>query len=140
MKKQLLTLFFLTVLCVCGFAQKVDDICGIYYMVDPFSKEGSQAEIYKVKEGVYNAKVVWVENPEKIKFLGLVFMTELTYNPEKKEYQNGVLKYPGKKGTYKTYMSLESATKLKVRGYWGIAVLGMTMYWTKEPKLREQKR
>ena len=80
-----------------------------------------------------------LENPKKKKFLGLVFMTTLRYNAEKNEYQNGTLKYPGKSGTFSTFMSIVDDKKLKVRGYWGFAALGKTMYWYRESKVREQK-
>ena len=130
----LLCLFSLTI-----FAQNPDAICGIYHMTDPFSKEGSQVEIYKTNDGSYAGKVVWVENPSKKKFLGLVFLTNLRYNSEKKEYQNGTLKYPGKSGTFSTFMSIVENKNLKVRGYWGVSALGKTMYWYREEKVRVQK-
>ena len=57
------------------FTQNPDAICGIYHSKDPFSKEGSQCQIYKAADGTYEAKVVWVENPKKKNQLGLVFMT-----------------------------------------------------------------
>lgn len=134
--------FFTLIICLLSslaFAQNPDAICGIYYMVDPFSKEGSQVEIYRASNGDYEGKVVWVENPKKKKFLGLVFMTTLRYNATEKEYQNGTLKYPGKKGTFSTFMSITDEKRLKVRGYWGFAALGKTMYWYREAKVREQK-
>lgn len=138
MKKTL----FATLLCLLSltiFAQNPDAICGIYHMTDPFSKEGSQVEIYKTTNGSYAGKVVWVENPSKKKFLGLVFLTDLRYNSEKKEYQNGTLKYPGKSGTFSTFMSIVENRNLKVRGYWGFSALGKTMYWYREEKVRVQK-
>ena len=138
MKKTIFSLFF----CLIGmgtFAQNPDAICGIYHMVDPFSKEGSQVEIYRAANGDYEGKVVWVENPKKKKFLGLVFMTNLKYNAAEKEYQDGTLKYPGKSGTFSTFMSIVDSKKLKVRGYWGFAALGKTMYWYREDKVRVQK-
>lgn len=133
--------FLILIICLLSsftFAQNPDAICGIYYMVDPFSKEGSQVEIYRAANGDYEGKVVWVENPQKKKFLGLVFMTTLRYNAVEKEYQNGTLKYPGKKGTFSTFMSIADEKKLKVRGYWGFAALGKTMYWYREDKIRKQ--
>ncbi len=121
-------------------AQNADAICGIYHSVDPFSKEGSQCEIYKAENGTYEAKVVWVENPKKKKEIGLVFMTDLKYNAKDKEYQGGKLKYPGKKGTYKTYIRLVNNNKtMKMRGYLGLSIFGMTVEWTRESKVREQK-
>ena len=139
MKKSILTLFVI-LLGTALFAQKADDICGIFHSVDPFSKEGSQCQIYKAADGTYEAKVVWVENPKKKNQLGLVFMTGLTYNAKDKEYQNGKLKYPGKKGTYKTYIRIVNDNKtLKMRGYLGVSVFGMTVDWTRESKIRTQK-
>jgi uncharacterized protein (DUF2147 family) len=137
--KKILFSFIFALLSMSVFAQNPDAICGIYHMVDPFSKEGSQVEIYKAANGDYEGKVVWVENPKKKKFLGLVFMTTLRYNAEKNEYQKGTLKYPGKSGTFSTYMTIVDDKKLKVRGYWGVAALGKTMYWYRETKVREQK-
>ncbi len=139
MKKVFLIGMFMT-LFGAMFAQNADDICGIYHSKDPFSKEGSQCEIYKASDGTYEAKVVWVENPKKKDQLGLVFMTGLKYNEKEKEYQNGKLKYPGKSGTYKTFIRLVNDNKtMKMRGYLGVSLFGMTVDWTREAKVREQK-
>lgn len=139
MKKIYCSILFI-LLAVMSYAQKADDICGIYHSKDPFSKEGSQCEIYKAANGTYEAKVVWVENPKKKNQLGLVFMTGLTYNAKEKEYQNGKLKYPGKSGTYKTFIRLTDDNKnMKMRGYLGVSLFGMTVDWTRESKLRPQK-
>lgn len=139
MKKIYCSILFI-LLAVMSYAQKADDICGIYHSKDPFSKEGSQCEIYKAANGTYEAKVVWVENPKKKDQLGLVFMTGLTYNAKEKEYQNGKLKYPGKSGTYKTFIRLTDDNKtMKMRGYLGVSLFGMTVDWTRESKLRPQK-
>lgn len=139
MKKIYCSILFI-LLAVMSYAQKADDICGIYHSKDPFSKEGSQCEIYKAANGTYEAKVVWVENPKKKDQLGLVFMTGLTYNAKEKEYQNGKLKYPGMSGTYKTFIRLTDDNKtMKMRGYLGVSLFGMTVDWTRESKLRPQK-
>lgn len=139
MKKTILSLV-ISLLAICGFAQNPDAICGIYHSVDPLSKEGSQCEVYKAADGTYEAKVVWVENPKKKNQLGLIFMRGLTYNAEAKEYQNGKLNYPGKKGTYKTFIRLvNNNNTMKMRGYLGVSLFGMTVDWTRESKLRPQK-
>lgn len=125
---------------IVGFAQNPDAICGIYHSVDPFSKEGSQCRVYKAEDGTYEAKVIWVENPKKKDQIGLVFMTGLTYNAKEKEYQNGKLKYPGKSGTYKTFIRLvNDGNTMKMRGYLGVSLFGMTVEWTRESKVRVQK-
>lgn len=137
--KKLVALFALFLCVTALVAQKADDIVGYYYSIDPFSKEGSQNYIYKAADGTYEGLVSWVSNPAKKKFLNYVFLKGLKYNEKEKEWQNGVLTYPGKKGTYKTYMSIEPDGRLKVRGYWGMAMLGKTVYWTKESHKRKQE-
>jgi uncharacterized protein (DUF2147 family) len=134
-------LFFLTLICLLGVTplagqNKADDIVGYYYCIDPFTKEASQNYIYKEADGSYSGKVVWVANPNLQHHVNLVFLTGLKFNAKDNEWENGKLIYPGKNGTYKTYMSLSSPTQLRVRGYWGMAMLGKTVYWTKEDKKR----
>jgi len=36
-------------------------------------------------------------------------------------------------------MKFEDKSKLKVRAYFGVSLLGKTIYWTKEKQKREQK-
>jgi uncharacterized protein (DUF2147 family) len=132
---------FFALLCLLGALSlagqnKADDITGYYYCIDPFTKEASQNQIYKAVDGTYEGKVVWVANPKLQHHVNLVFLTGLKFNSKENEWENGKLIYPGKNGVYKTYMSLLSPTQLKVRGYWGVAMLGKTVYWTKEEKKR----
>lgn len=138
--KRSLTLIIITILSVSCFAQKADDILGIYFCVDPFSKKQSQAEIYKAKDGTYEAKVVWTNDPSGYDQIGLVFMRGLTYNAKENEYQNGKIKYPGKNGTYKSYIRIVDGGKtLKMRGYLGVSLFGMTVDWKREDKVRPLK-
>lgn len=138
--KKILSTIIVLVWAFIGFAQNPDAICGIYHSVDPFSKEGSQCRVYKADDGTYEAKVIWVENPKKKNQIGLVFMTGLTYNAKDNEYQNGKLKYPGKSGTYKTFIRLvNDGNTMKMRGYLGVSLFGMTVEWTRESKVRVQK-
>ena len=108
--RRFLFITLVSLLAMCGYAQNADDICGIFHSKDPFSKEGSQCEIYKAKDGTYEAKVVWVENPKKKPHLGMVFMKGLTYNAKENEHQGGKLNYPGKSGTYKTFIRMVNDT------------------------------
>lgn len=138
--KRSFTLILITILCVSSFAQKADDILGIYFCVDPFSKKQSQAQIYKAKDGTYEAKVVWTNDPDGYDQIGLVFMRGLTYNAKDNEYQNGKIKYPGKNGTYKAYVRIADGGKtLKMRGYLGVSLFGMTVDWKREDKVRPLK-
>jgi uncharacterized protein (DUF2147 family) len=134
-------IYFLALICLLEWLSlagqnRADDIVGYYYCTDPFTKEASQNQIYKAVDGTYEGKVVWVANPELRHHVNLVFLTGLKFNAKENEWEDGKLIYPGKNGVYKTYMSLLSPTQLKVRGYWGMAVLGKTVYWTKEKMKR----
>ena len=139
MKKIFFPLLFL--FCLSGIdlqgQSNANDIIGYYLVVDPFNGEQSQIQIYFASNGKYEAIVTWVENPEKKKFLGLLFLKDLIFNEKEKEWQNGIITYPGKKGTFKTYMKFEPDGKLKVRGYWGVSLLGKTLYWNRESGKRE---
>ena len=117
--------------------QNADDIIGYYYLTDPFTKEATQIYIYKNTNGQYEGKITWVELEEKKKFLGLIFLKELVWDDKKSEWNNGSIKYPGKKGNFSVNMHFQDTKTLKVRGYWGIAMMGKTVYWTKESKKRE---
>lgn len=138
MKKYIIVSIIFLITGILSAQSQADKIIGYYHSIDPFTGEESQSEIYKASNGTYECKVCWVGNPEKKVYLNLVFLKNLKYNSEENEWQDGIVKYPGRKGTYKIYMKFESNTKLKVRGYWGIAMLGKTMYWTKENTKRKQ--
>ena len=116
-----------------------DDIIGYYFLVDPFSNEESQIYIYKTSAGDYEGSITWVGNPAKKEFLGLVFLKNLVWNAKKQEWHSSTIKYPGKKGDFSAYMHFQDANILKVRGYWGIAMLGKTTYWKKEKNKRVQE-
>lgn len=114
-----------------------DDIIGYYYVVDPFSDEATQIYIYKTTNGQYEAKITWVEIEEKKHFIGLIFLKELNWDSKKNEWNKGTIIYPGKKGNFSVNMHFQDSKTLKVRGYWGISMMGKTVYWTKEEKKRE---
>ncbi|MDR0831019.1 MAG: DUF2147 domain-containing protein [Prevotellaceae bacterium] len=137
MKKYIIIL--LSIFCAINISaqENADKIIGYYYSIDPFSGEESQNEIYPAKDGTYEGRVVWVKNKKFQNQVNLVFLKGLKFNEKENEWQNGVLVYPGKSGTFKTYMSFDGKNRLKVRGYWGVSLFGKTIYWTKEEKLRE---
>ena len=129
---------------------EADKICGLYYVVDKFtSGEQCKVRIYRTNKGTYEAQVVWmnkpynddgtlrrdVNNPDpalrNTPCNRVVMMRNLTYNADEKEWQNGEVYNPQNGRFYRSYMSFESDKKLRVRGYWGISLLGLTMYWDK---------
>lgn len=116
-----------------------DDIIGYYHLTDPFTDEETQIYISKNSSGKYEGTITWVGNPAKKEFLGLVFLKNIEWNAKKQEWQNAVIKYPGKKGDFSATMRFQDANTLKVRGYWGVAMLGKTVYWKKEKSKRVQE-
>jgi uncharacterized protein (DUF2147 family) len=122
------------------FAQnKPDDIVGYYLNEDPFSGAISQVYIYNAGNGIYEGIVIWVNKEDRKKYEGLVFMKGLTFNAKENEWQNATFIYPGKNGKFKAFMRLEKDGRLRVRGYWGISMLGKTLYWPREEQSRNPK-
>jgi len=131
-------IIFLFLIQSTAFAQnRADDIVGYYLTADPFSKAISQVYVYPAGDGIYEGKLIWVDEKEGKAFEGLVFLKELTFNTKENEWQNGSIIYPGKSGKFKTYMRFEKDGRLRVRGYWGVSLLGKTVYWTREKESRK---
>ncbi|MAZ29455.1 MAG: hypothetical protein CL868_20570 [Cytophagaceae bacterium] len=139
MKK--VSLILLTLLFTVGaFAQ---DVTGKWKTVDDETGEAkSIVEIYKQDGKVYG-KVVEILNPEKKDSKcdecpgsdkgkpidGLVIIKGLSKDGD--EYNDGKILDPTSGKLYKCYIELESANKLKVRGYVGFSLLGRTQYWSR---------
>ncbi|MCL2168169.1 MAG: DUF2147 domain-containing protein [Lentimicrobiaceae bacterium] len=122
------------------FAQnKPDDIVGYYLNEDPFSGAISQVYIYNAGDGTYEGVVIWVNEEDRKKYEGLVYMKGLTFNAKENEWQNATFIYPGKNGKFKAFMRIEKDGKLRVRGYWGISMFGKTLFWFKEQESRNPK-
>jgi uncharacterized protein (DUF2147 family) len=136
-----LLLFFLFLgMNITLFAQnKPDDIVGYYLNEDPFSGAISQIYIYNAGNNIFEGIVIWTKDEDRKKYEGLVFMKGLTFNEKENEWQNASFLYPGKKGNYKAFMRLEKDGRLRVRGYWGISMLGKTLYWPREKESRNPK-
>ncbi|MDR0367639.1 MAG: DUF2147 domain-containing protein [Bacteroidales bacterium] len=154
--KIVIFLAFFMATSVAGLAQsKADRICGLYYVEDPETGEGSQIQIYKTSNGLYEGKVVWmqypnlpdgkprrdVKNPDPQKRnqtnVGIVIVKGFVYDASDDEWENGSIYNPTSGKTYRCFMKFESDNKLKVRGYLGVSLLGKTIIWTKETNLRK---
>lgn len=132
-----------------GETEEADKIIGVYYVIEDETGEESKIKIARDEDGTYYAQVVWMKNPDmpdgspKLDFNNpdpalrtvradqIKMMTGLQYNPKKKEWEHGKVYNPINGKMYKGYMEFVNETKLKVRGYLGISMLGRTMYWTK---------
>lgn len=142
-------LMFLPVISV--FADtEADKICGLYYVVDKFtSGEQCKVRIYRTAQGTYDAQVVWMNHPNNSDGTrrrdvnnpnpalrntpcdSVVMMRHLAYNKDEKEWQNGEVYNPQNGRFYRSYMRFENDSTLRVRGYWGVSMFGLTMYWDK---------
>lgn len=132
-------LFAFVLFCSFTFAQH--SVIGKWKTIDDETgKPVSVVEIYESKGKIYG-KVIEVFNPKNRKrvcencsgddhnkpILGLVVIKGLT--KEGNEYTNGKILDPKHGKLYKCYITLETADKLKVRGYIGISLIGRTQYW-----------
>lgn len=150
MVKKLLLVFPLLMIAKTVVAERMGDkIVGLYYVVDEYSKEESRIRIYRINNGTYEGKVEWINKPyhkdgslrldvknpipelRHVPCSQLVILTNLCYNSETQTWENGVVYNPQDGKKYSAYMEFESDKKLRVRGYWGISMLGRTMYWDK---------
>ncbi|MCX6269283.1 MAG: DUF2147 domain-containing protein [Bacteroidetes bacterium] len=123
---------------------KADDILGTWLNQEATGK----ITLFK-ENGKYFGKVVWlrepndkvtgkprtdIENPdEKLKsapLVGMVNMKDFTFDG-KEEWSGGTIYDPKNGKTYKCYLEFDGPSKLKVRGYIGVSLLGRNTYWTK---------
>jgi len=142
MFKKLAVLFLLFVSTLSVFAQNKDDILGKWLNS---SGEG-QIEIFK-RGDKYFGKLVWIKDPNDEKgkpkldvknpntnlrtkaILGLEIVKDFVY--EDGEWTDGKVYDPKTGKSYSGNMSLEGSSKLKMRGYIGISLIGRTEVWKK---------
>jgi len=130
--------FFLTISTI-----QAQSVIGKWKTIDDETGEAkSVVEIYE-KSGKIYGKVVEIlradhkkdvcakcEGAEKNKpILGMVIISGL--KKDGSEYNGGSILDPTNGKKYKCYIELESADKLKLRGYVGISIMGRTQYWTR---------
>ena len=107
---------------------------------DETGKERSIVSIYEVNGKVYGKVIDILEPTLKDKkcllcsgsdkdkpILGLIIIKGLSKDEE--EYNGGKILDPKNGKTYKCYINLEGADKLKVRGFVGVSMFGRTQYW-----------
>ena len=140
MKKILLTFSLIVLTVITASAQ---DVIGKWKTVDDETgKPKSVVEIYKENGKIYG-KVVEIVDPTKRDatciecpgdakgkpIMGLVIIKDL--KKDGKEYNGGTIMDPNNGKVYKSYIELDGANTLKVRGYIGFSLLGRTQTWTR---------
>ena len=121
---------------VLGKWKTIDDVTG---------KTKSIVEIYEYQGKTYGKVIQLFRTPSEDqdpicdkctdyrknkKIIGMNVVTGLTKSGS--EWSGGEITDPNNGKTYKCYITLESADKLKVRGYIGISMVGRTQYWYRE--------
>lgn len=122
---------------------QAQSVIGKWKTIDDETGEAkSVVEIYE-KSGKVYGKVVEIlradhkkdvctkcEGADKNKpILGLNIINGL--KKDRDECSGGTIFDPTSGKKYKCYITLESADKLKLRGYVGISIMGRTQYWTR---------
>ncbi|MEY4316157.1 MAG: hypothetical protein RI977_1534 [Bacteroidota bacterium] len=105
------------------------------------NQEGtSHIKIFKATNGSFAGKfygsIVWLKEPlkngkPKVDDLNnLQILKDFVYDAEDKEWEDGTIYDPKNGKTYSCYMTLDG-TKLNVRGYVGVSMIGRTSVWTR---------
>jgi uncharacterized protein (DUF2147 family) len=123
------------------FAQKSDDILGVWYNTE----EDAKIEIFK-EGGKYFGRVVWLKDPmedgkpvmdannaDKSKRNRPIIGMKLLENFEFKggSWENGSIYDPRNGKTYASTIKRKGEKVLEVRGFIGVALIGRTVEWTK---------
>ncbi|CAD0008267.1 DUF2147 domain-containing protein [Flavobacterium salmonis] len=143
MKKWILTfsVFFLTLSTiqaqsVVGKWKTIDDETGeVKSIVEIYEKSGKiYGKVAEILRANHKKDVCTkCDGAEKNKpILGMVIINGL--KKDGAEYNGGTILDPTNGKKYKCYIELESADKLKLRGYVGISIVGRTQYWTRVKK------
>lgn len=123
---------------------KADDILGTWLNEEATGK----VTLYK-ENGKYFGKLVWLREPnskatglprtdiknpddnlKKTPLIGMINMKNFSFDGDV-EWSGGTIYDPKNGKTYKCNIQFETPTKLKIRGYVGVSMLGRNTYWTK---------
>ncbi|NBU04628.1 MAG: DUF2147 domain-containing protein, partial [Bacteroidetes bacterium] len=97
--------------------------------------------------GKFYGKIVWLKEPLKngkpkvddlnpnpakrsVPLMNLQILKDFVYDADDKEWEDGTIYDPKNGKTYSCYMTLDG-TKLNVRGYVGVSMIGRTSVWTR---------
>ncbi len=142
------TLFFaafITILTFTAQSQSGDAILGVWMN----EKKDSKIEIYK-KGNEYFGKIIWLKNDhnengsspktdsknpnEKLRnrpITGINILTELEWDADENEWNEGEIYDPRSGSTYSMFARLEDQNTLFLKGYIGISLIGRSTIWTR---------
>jgi len=132
-------LFIIALIMLSYFSVNAQDVIGRWKTIDDETgKAKSIIEIYEKGNKYYGKIIDLLNEPDGIcrtcetkyknkNIVGLVILKDLEKDDD--EYNDGEIMDPRNGKIYSCYIELESANKLKVRGYIGFSILGRTQYW-----------
>lgn len=137
MKRLLVITFLLLVKTTVTFPQTrvSSDIVGFYLARTPTAKEKFQVEFFRASNGTYEARVVWIDNPEFRQRLESLQIRNLSFDPGTASWRNGRMVFEGNE--FRVNISFTNDGRLRLRGFIGVSLFGRTMYWDRERALRQ---
>lgn len=143
--KHILITFTALLVTTSVFAQSSEKILGTWYNHE---KDG-KIEVYK-KDNKYFGKIIWIKNntnddgssprldkknpSEKLKMrpiVGTNILTELEWDAEENEWNDGEIYDPKSGSTYSVFARLEDPNTLYIKGYIGFSLIGRSTTWTR---------
>lgn len=143
MKNTLITLCLLVIPFI-GFSQS-DEILGTWLN----EKKDSKIEIYKTGNK-YFGKIIWLKNnvnddgtspkldnknddeaQQKKPIVGKVILTNLSWDSDDKEWQDGEIYDPRGGSLYSCFARMEAKDQLFIKGYIGFSLIGRSTIWTR---------
>jgi uncharacterized protein (DUF2147 family) len=117
-----------------------ESILGQWWTEGEEGRPSAKVRFTRAKDGTYTGVLVWspkptkdIHNPDsKLRdrsVVGIVLMWNLRYADG--QYEDGYVYNPEDGGTYRMKARMESADRLLVRGYLGVALFGQTQTWTR---------
>ena len=135
MKKTLLTTLLTFCMLATAFSQtRANDIVGFFLAYDPNTNYTTQMEVFRDSDGTFSVRVVWVEDARHRNTIGTVPIRNLTFDAQNGEWRNGRVMFEGRE--FRLNARLTDDGRLRIRGFWGVSLLGRTQYWTRENALR----
>lgn len=144
---RMILLSMLIALMPAGLMAQSDGCIGYWKTIDDeTNKAKSVVQIYKSGDKYFGKVVKLYREPDEEqdpicddcdeddsrynkRVLGMVILTDLEWDADDDEWDDGEILDPKSGDVYDCYIALESQDKMKVRGYIGLSVLGRTQYW-----------
>lgn len=146
--KYALTLIASLFISLASLAQNPDAILGVW-LNEPGD---AKIEVYK-QNGKYFGKIIWLKNDKEEdgstpnrdnnnpdeslqnrRVVGINILTNLVWDADDKEYDDGEIYDPRSGSTYSLYGYIQNDGKLFLKGYIGFSLIGRSTTWTRSSR------